>query len=358
MPLNRELANGEPGTVNSEPGTAEPGTWNRQCEAPRRRRRAIDARAVVDRPAPRRLRRDAGRKRPRGDRSSRSAAVRSAGLGHQDARHDRRRRAARREAHRPGHPRHHDHGVCLGRHRHRGDAPGRARLPQQAVRRRRAEDEGAQRPRAAPAPPGERAAEARARQHPPVREHRRAQRQDARHLQADRADRAHRQHGARHRRIGHRQGVGGARHPLLFAAPRSAVRRAQLRRAARDAPRIGAVRPHEGRVHRREREQERADRGGREGHAVPRRDRRDDADDAGEAAARAAGAEVPPPGRRRRARGRDARHRRHESGSDQDGRGRASSARTCSTASTSSRFICRRCASARRTFRCWPSTSW
>ena len=67
VPLNRELANGEPGTVNSEPGTRnpEPGTPG---EAPRRGRRAIDARAAVDRPAARRLRRDAGRKRPRGDR--------------------------------------------------------------------------------------------------------------------------------------------------------------------------------------------------------------------------------------------------------------------------------------------------
>ena len=44
-----------------------------------------------------------------------------------------------------------------------------------------------------------------------------------------------------------------------------AVRVAQLRRAARDAARVGAVRPHARRVHRRRREQEGAARGRREG---------------------------------------------------------------------------------------------
>ena len=73
-------------------------------------------------------------------------------------------------------------------------------------------------------------------------------------------------------------------------APRPSVRRAQLRRGARDAARVGAVRPHARRVHRRRHEQEGAARSRRARHHLPRRDRRDDADDAGEAAARAAGA--------------------------------------------------------------------
>ena len=44
---------------------------------------------------------------------------------------------------RPGHPRHHDHRVRLDRDRRRGDAARRVRLPEQAVRRRSAQDEGA-----------------------------------------------------------------------------------------------------------------------------------------------------------------------------------------------------------------------
>ena len=47
-----------------------------------------------------------------------------------------------------------------------------------------------------------------------------------------------------HRRVGHRQGTGRARPALQLAAARSSVRRAQLRRAHRDAARVRAVRPH------------------------------------------------------------------------------------------------------------------
>ena len=56
--------------------------------------------------------------------------------------------------------------------------------------------------------------------------------------------------------------------------------------------------------------------------------------------------------------GRRAHHRRLQPGPRQDGRRRASSARTCCTASTSSSSPCRRCASARKTSRCWSITSW
>ena len=72
---------------------------------PRRRRRAVDARAAGDRAAARGLRGAAGRERPSGDRDARARAGRSADLRHQDARHERRRGAARRQADRPGHPR-------------------------------------------------------------------------------------------------------------------------------------------------------------------------------------------------------------------------------------------------------------
>ena len=102
------------------------------------------------------------------------------------------------------------------------------------------------------------------------------------------------------RRVGHRQGDGGQGHPRQLAAPRPAVRGAELRRRARDAARVGAVRPRARRLHRRRREQEGAGRGGRGRHHLPRRDRRDEPEHAGQAAARAAGAPLPPPGRHRR----------------------------------------------------------
>ena len=59
------------------------------------------------------------------------------------------------------------------------------------------------------------------------------------------------QHRADHRRVRHRQGAGGARHPLQLAAQGAPVRGAQLRRALGNAPRLRALRPHERRVHRR-----------------------------------------------------------------------------------------------------------
>ena len=92
---------------------------------------------------------------------------------------------------------------------------------------------------------------------------------------------------------------------------------AQLRRAAGDAARVGAVRPHARGVHRRRHQQEGAARGRREGHRLPRRDRRDERRDAGEAAARAAGAAVPPRRRPRGAAGRHPRHRRDQPGPDE-----------------------------------------
>ena len=53
---------------------------------------------------------------------------------------------------------------------------------------------------------------------PPVLEHHRPQRVDAGGVRADRDDRADHQHRAGDRGVGHRQGAGGARHPLQLAA--------------------------------------------------------------------------------------------------------------------------------------------
>ena len=146
--------------------------------------------------------------------------------------------------------------------------------------------------------------------------------------------------------------VAKAIHDLSPAA-RQAVRRGQLRRAARDAARERAVRPREGRLHRRGRAAAGPVRAGRRRDPLPRRDRRDPAGHPGEAAARAGEprrssgwaapsrsrstcASSPPPT------GRSARRWR-----------RASSATTCTTGSTSSTSTCRRCASGGRTSRSW-----
>ena len=101
------------------------------------------------------------------------------------------------------------------------------------------------------------------------------------------------------------------------------VREGQLRRADRDAARDRAVRPREGRVHRRDQAQARPVRAGRQGHAVPRRGRRHDAGAAGQAAARAAGARVRARRRRGDHQGRRARRLRDPPGPQGRGRGGA-----------------------------------
>ncbi len=82
---------------------------------------------------------------------------------------------------------------------------------------------------------------------------------------ADRDDRSDEQHRAHHRRVRHRQGTGGAGHTFQFAAQRAAVRGSQLRRALGNASRLRALRPHEGRIHRRRHQQEGPHRGRGEG---------------------------------------------------------------------------------------------
>ena len=74
---------------------------------------------------------------------------------------------------------------------------------------------------------------------------------DAGGLLADPAGGAEQGRGADHRRERHRQGTGGARDSQPESARRRAVRRHQLRGHAGDADGERAVRPREGRVHRR-----------------------------------------------------------------------------------------------------------
>ena len=66
------------------------------------------------------------------------------------------------------------------------------------------------------------------------------------------------QHGAHHRRNRHREGAGGARHPQPERAARHAAHQGQLRGDPRVAARVRALRPREGRLHRRARRRRRA----------------------------------------------------------------------------------------------------
>ena len=90
-------------------------------------------------------------------------------------------------------------------------------------------------------------------------------------VSGDRRDRAD------HRRERHRQGGRRARDPRPLAARGRPVRRDQLRGDPRGAARERAVRPREGRVHRRQAEPPGPVPAGERRHAVPRRDRRDGA---------------------------------------------------------------------------------
>ena len=107
------------------------------------------------------------------------------------------------------------------------------------------------------------------------------------------------------------------------------VREAELRRDPDGPARERAVRPREGRVHRRHRAEGRPLRAGQRRHAVPRRGRRHPARAAAEVAARAPGAGVRAAGRRRKtiARRRPAR-RRDQPRPGADGRRQGSSAAT------------------------------
>ena len=131
------------------------------------------------------------------------------------------------------------------------------------------------------------------------------------------------------------------------ARARRALRRLRLLGAGAVAGRVGAVRPREGRLHRRAAGAARPVPRGAGRHAVPRRDRRRRARGAEQAAARAAGARDQA-GRRRRVRqDRRAHRRRDQQGSAAADRATGASARISTIASRSCRSSCRRCASAR-----------
>ncbi len=217
------------------------------------------------------------------------AAARTPRAGHAGDRHERQRRDPRRG---------------------QGDARRRARLPDQAVRDQGARGGGRQRPQAGDARDTDRRSDRLAR---PERALDAGQRsRDAAGVQPAVAGRRHPLHGAHHRRVGHRQGAGGALAARRLGARVEAVRRRELRRDPAVAGRVGAVRPHQGRLHRRDHVARGALRAGRSRHDLSRRDRRDGAGRPGQAAA-------PDPGRRALPGGRGdrAEDRRAHPGGDQ-----------------------------------------
>ena len=186
-------------------------------------------------------------------RSDQQPPVRRDRVGRPHARRGRPRRAAAGPRGEPLGHRDHDHRLRIARSDQGRRAARRQRLRREAVQHRGPEIPHQKGTRSEAAAAGERAAEARDADGAPVREHHRHERHDAARLRAGRYDRADRQHRARHRRIGNRQGAHRARHTRAVAARGAAVRRRELRRAHRDAARLGALRPRARRVHRRRR---------------------------------------------------------------------------------------------------------
>ncbi len=112
------------------------------------------------------------------------------------------------------------------------------------------------------------------------------------------------------------------------------LRGGQLRRDARDPARERAVRPREGRLHRRQGRPGGPVQAGRRRHPVARRGGRAAARAAAQAAARAAGAQGAPGGRQHRGHLRRPHHRRHQRRPRRARSKRAASATTSSTGST------------------------
>ena len=162
---------------------------------------------------------------------------------------------------------------------------------------------------------------------------------------------------ADHRRERHRQGARRARDPRPRPAQGRALRRGQLRRDPADADRERALRPREGRLHRRARATHRQVRGRHGGTLF--------LDEIGElAAVRAGEAAARAPGAQHRAARRDAADCRSTCAcsprpiATSSARSRRGASATISTTgSTSSRSSCRRCASAARTCSCSRSAS-
>ena len=116
--------------------------------------------------------------------------------------------------------------------------------------------------------------------------------------------------------------IAGAIAPQL-AALVAQLRQGELRGAAGEPARVGAVRPREGRVHRRRQAAHRPLRAGRRRHAVPRRNRRHEPEHAGQDPARPAGARVRAPRRHAHAARRRAADRGDQPRPAGDGAGRA-----------------------------------
>ena len=172
-----------------------------------------------------------------------------------------------------------------------------------------------------------------------------------------RVDRSHRLDRARDRRERHGKGDGLEGHPFPLPASRGAVRLRQLRGPAGHAARERALRPHEGRVHRRPSEQEGSLRSRAPGDPVPRRGGRDLPLHAGQAPAGAPGAQDPSGGEHRRDRGGRAGDLGHQRAPGATRPGDVASAKTCSIACRSSRSGRRRFANGARTSPSWRSTS-
>ena len=147
---------------------------------------------------------------------------------------------------------------------------------------------------------------------PQVREHHRPQPEDAPGVRPDHPGGAEPVDDPDPGRERNRQGAGRARDPRELVAVGAVVRHGQLGQPAARSPRVDALRPREGRVHRRGLPEEGAVRPRRQGQHLLRRDRQRAARDAGEAPARHPGARVHAPGRHGDDQGGRADHRRHQ----------------------------------------------
>ena len=148
------------------------------------------------------------------------------------------------------------------------------------------------------------------------------------------ADQRHRAHPRRER---HRQGAGRAHHPRQQRAQVLPHRARQLRRPAREPARERALRPREGRLHRRAVPAQGPLRDGRRRHALPRRDRQPSRPRCRwTSCASLETSEVTRLGGTRPGQGGLPRHLRHQRGPGEDGGARDASARISTIASTSS----------------------
>ena len=144
-----------------------------------------------------------------------------------------------------------------------------------------------------------------------------------------------------HRRKRHRQGSAGPLHPSQEPPRQAELHLGQLRGDPGEPARMRAVRPREGRLHRRRRAPHRQVRGGQRRHAAARRNQRDGPAAAGQAAARHPGTRDRPRRRHAAGQGRHPPHRHLQPRPRRRRCARASSARTSISASTSSRCASR-----------------